>query len=180
MKKLLLLILIIGLVGWYVWSNNGKDKGQPVEIMTTVLNPDPANATFYFDDGPIKLKNGKVSLNITGSAISVDTNLAKEPVAYGDINGDGKNDAVIILSQDGGGSGIFVYLAAYVSGNVEYKGSNAVFIGDRISPESITVLKSGLVTFEYLDRDEKDPMTTEPTLLRKATFAWKNQALEEI
>ncbi|MEK7194155.1 MAG: hypothetical protein AAB660_00505 [Patescibacteria group bacterium] len=183
MKKLLVLIVIIiaGLGLYYFERTKGTTSiNQNIKIQPSVEHPDATNATFIFEDGSIKLKNGKANTNIAGSSISVDTNLIEEPIAYADINGDGKNDTIVILSQDGGGSGIFVYLAAYVSGNVEYKGSNAVFIGDRVSPKSITAGKDGIITFEYLDRNENDPMASEPTILKKTTFVWKNRILEEI
>ena len=93
--------------------------------------------------------------------------------AYGDINADNKNDIVLFLARYGGGSGIFIYLAAFVSGPVTYKGSNTVFIGDRVSPQSISV-KNDVVTVKYLDRKEGEAFAAEPTVLISKQFIFNN------
>ena len=122
------------------------------------FRPDPTNATFS---------------GIEGEATML------EEKAYGDLNADGKIDAVVLLAESGGGSGVFIYAAAYVSGPVHYKGSNAVFIGDRIAPQSVSVSSSGTATVKYLDRKEDEPFAAEPTVPATLELVYKNGELVE-
>ncbi len=96
----------------------------------------------------------------------------------GDINNDGKQDAVVLLSQSGAGSGIFIYAAAYVSGPLNYKGSNAVFIGDRISPQSVSI-SNGIITIHYLDRKPDEPYAADPTIPTTKQLIYQNGELVE-
>ena len=93
--------------------------------------------------------------------------------AYGDLNADGKEDTVLLLTRYGAGSGIFIYLAAFTSGPVTYKGSKAIFIGDRIAPKSLSI-KGDTVTVEYLDRKPDEAFATEPTVSASKQFTYKN------
>jgi hypothetical protein len=177
--KWFVLILVLAAIGTGVWWYQKDAKVEDVELMPATSKPDPSNATFVFEDGEVELQGGQAVTNlIPDSAISTETSLVGEPV-YGDINGDKKNDAIVLLAQNSGGSGVFVYIGAYVSGNVAYKGSNAVFIGDRVSPQSVTIGNTGLITLTYLDRKEDEAMAASPTVQRTKTFIWKDGQLEE-
>lgn len=177
MKKLLLLVLL-GLMTWsgyeYFYANNGKK----IELAVESSRPDARNASFLFEDGEVTLKNGRNDGD-DSSFIPTETYLTGEP-AYGDINSDKKNDTVVLLVQNSGGSGVFVYIAGYVSGNVAYKGSNAVFVGDRISPTQVTIDDKGVIKLSYLDRAPNDPMSETPTIPKTKSFKYSAGTLEEI
>ncbi len=179
MKKFLILILILGVGYGLYWYKTNNGEVKKIEIAPTVSKPDIANANFLFEGEEVKFKNGKSSAEIApDSAVTIETSLSGD-IVYGDINGDGKSDAVSLATQSGGGSGLFVYLLAYVSGNVEYKSLEAVFLGDRISPESLKIDASGNVLVGYLDRQSTEPMSAEPTQLVKKTFKIAQGRLEE-
>jgi len=159
-------------------GNNSNQDPVGQEISNGSFQPDPSNATFMFDEGAITLSQGKFSrLFTSNSAIREETTLTSIR-GYGDINNDTKNDTLAILVQSGGASGVFIYLAGYVSGPVTYKGTNAVFLGDRITPQSISINK-GLVTIKYLDRKEGEPFAAEPTIPIQKTFEYKSGVLTE-
>lgn len=180
MKKLVVLIIIIAaLAGWYIWHGKIATPTEEIKVMPTVTHPDPSNATFIVEDEPITLKNGKAVSELAPGSLSTEETSLTSDLAYGDINKDGNNDTVALLLQSGGGSGTFVYLVAYVSGNVGYKGSNAVFIGDRISPKSVAVSSAGVITLKYLDRKPSEAMASEPTVPVTKTFDYKAGKLEE-
>lgn len=178
--KWFVLILILAAVGTSVWWYQKDVKVEDdVELMPTTSRPDPSNATFIFEDGEVRLDGGQATTNlIPNSAISTQTSLVGEPV-YGDINSDKKNDAVVLLAQNSGGSGLFIYIASYVSGNVAYKGSNAIFVGDRISPQGISISSTGVITLNFLDRKPDEPMAAAPTVSAAKTFVYRNGELEE-
>lgn len=173
MKKIILLLIIVAAVGIFLWgkSQDVKVENEPTPTQGASFKPDPRNAAFKFDDETIALSSGKAVS--AGEEISI----FAEP-AYGDLNNDGKQDSVVLLTRSGGGSGVFVYAAAYVSGPVNYKGSNAVFIGDRIAPEKITI-RNGTIVVSYLDRSPDEAFAAEPTIESSLELVYRNGELVE-
>lgn len=172
MKKLFLFIIVIaGLAFFFLWDSSDTQPAQNEE--QTSFQPDPANASFTFDDGPVTLSNGsgeKSSYENSGFFETVE--LLKEK-AVGDLNADGKSDTVVLLARSGGGSGVFIYIAAFVSGPVSYRGTDALFIGDRVSPESVSIANS-IATLKYLDRKTNEPFAAEPAVPTTKQFVYKN------
>ena len=179
MKKLLLIIVVIVVGLGYFALRNGTNEAVPGEpVVNDGFRPDPSNAIFIFDEGPITLKEGRREVEVApGSAMKEET-LLTDFVGYGDLNNDGKNDAAAILVQSGGASGVFIYLAGYVSGPVTYKGTNAIFLGDRVTPKSISI-NDGAITVNYLDRKEGEPFAAEPTVSVTRNFQYQGGTLIE-
>lgn len=182
-NKLVLTIIVLAvlsLLGYF----NLHDRDSNINIGIPILDEngatrqDPSNATFIIDGENITLSSGKNETSITpGSSFMEETSIL-DKFAYSDINSDGKEDTLLLLVRYGAGSGTFVYLAAFVSSPVTYRGSNAVFLGDRISPESISI-NSGTITVKYLDRKPDEPMAAEPTISIIKQFVYKNGGLQE-
>jgi hypothetical protein len=173
-KKIFFLILIV-LIGWgvwYVYQSRSSSTTPPVKLQPVVAHPDPSNGTFVFEDGAMTLKNGSHSDD------SGDTNLT-DTIAYGDVNKDGKNDTAALLMQTSSGTGTFFYLVAYVSGIVQYKGTNAIFIGDRIAPKSIAIDANGVINVTYLDRKDGEPFTDDPTVSVTKQYVYAQGAIAE-
>jgi hypothetical protein len=176
MKKLLIPILIIciGIIVWYIWPKN--NSGTPEVLNSNPIvngHPDASNATFLFEEGAVTLKNGTASSRVSpDSSATVETDL-RDIYAYGDLNSDGKEDAVVVLMQSGGGSGTFFSIAGYISGPVGYKGTGTAFIGDRVEIKSISV-KGKRITVTYLGRRDDEPFAAEPTVLITKTFLYSS------
>ena len=145
-----------------------QDNANP----TSSFRPDASSAVFSFDEGEVTLSKGR-----SVSASGEETSLLEEK-AHGDINNDGKEDTVVFLARSGGGSGIFIYTAAYVSGPVNYKGTNAVFLGDRVAPQSISI-RNGNITVTFLDRGPDEAFAAEPTIETTKELVYRNGSLEE-
>ena len=181
MKKIIIIILVVllGVAAYYfIPSSPSVGKALPGTSKDSEFHPDPSNATFVFDDGSISLSSGKYETKITsGSALTEEIDLM-DKFGYGDINQDGKNDTALLLAQYGGGSGVFIYVAAYVSGPVSYKGSDAIFIGDRIAPQSLSI-DGKTITVKYLDRGPNDPFSAEPTISTTKQFIYQSGKLQE-
>lgn len=175
MKKPFVLLIII-LAAGLLWYLVHKTTNTPIpttststgQTNTAIVHPDPKNGTFQFEDAAITLKNGTNQTPVPNSAMVEQTELA-DTIGYGDLNNDSKEDAGVVLIQSGGGTGIFFYVAGFISSPTGYKGTSALFLGDRISPKSI-VIKNGVMTVTYLDRKETDPFSTEPTIQTIKTF----------
>ena len=177
MKKLfLILVIIAALVYLFFYKPSSTKVTQIPTNTTTGENPDPSSATFIFDDEKITLSKG-ISSAAGDTGLEMETKVLEEK-AYGDLNKDDKNDTALLLSQTGGGTGVFIYTAAYISGPISYKGTNAIFLGDRVSPQSISI-KNGVITVNYLDRKPSESFAEEPTVPTFKQFVFLSGELVE-
>lgn len=80
-----------------------------------------------------------------------------EPYAMGDLNGDGVEDAAVLLVENSGGSGSFVYLAAVLNRNGTPQNAGTTLLGDRTQVEELTV-ESGQIRVKALTHGPDDPM----------------------
>ncbi|MDB5193996.1 MAG: hypothetical protein JWN50_10 [Parcubacteria group bacterium] len=178
MKKILILLgLICAAIGVWHFTHSGSGNTTNTTVInsnpTTSGHPDASNATFTFEDGQVTLSKGTFTAPTDpDSGTAVETDLSNT-FGYGDLNADGKEDVVVILVQSGAGSGTFFNIAAYVSGPISYKGTNAVFVGDRIVPKSISI-KNKTITLTYLDRNPDEPMAADPTVLSTKTYLYSS------
>ena len=70
-----------------------------------------------------------------------------EPIAYGDLNADGSEDAVVILETRNGGNGHFRELGAVLNqGGNAYNVSTA-YLGDRVAVEAFQV-QAGVISLD--------------------------------
>jgi hypothetical protein len=83
--------------------------------------------------------------------------LHPEVYAFGDLNGDGVDDAAVILIESSGGSGNFRYLAAVINEGGAPVNVATQFIGDREQMQSITI-EDGEITVDMVAHGPDDPM----------------------
>jgi hypothetical protein len=83
--------------------------------------------------------------------------------AKGDLNGDGEDDIAFLITQNNGGSGTFFYVVAALKDGNDYRITNSVLLGDRISPQT-TEIQDGMVIVNYADRMPNETMTDQPSL----------------
>ena len=168
---ILLIILVIGGGTWIVLTR------PPIAIDGTTPTPvvveDPLNTTYTVQGEPVVLTNGVSS--VRDASTTVRTALFGQPV-LGDLNGDGKADAVVLLTRDTGGSGTFYYVAAALNSPQGMKGTNAVLLGDRIAPQP-TQIQNGTMIINYADRAPGEPMTTPPSVGVSAYFTVEGMQL---
>ncbi len=179
MKKIVVVAVVIGaLVALYFLGGKSEVKNEPIDTnVSTPTQPDPSNATFIFEEDSVTLSRGKAEIQIEDSSITEEVELTGAK-GYGDMNKDGKTDTVTMIARLGGGSGVFIYAAAYVSGTSGYKGTNAVYLGDRIEPQSISVT-GGVAKVTYLDRKDDEPLAAEPTVQVTKEFVLVSGELRE-
>jgi len=122
---------------------------------------DPLNATYTIEGTTIQLVHGRAEQPAApGSATKVTTIIFGEPVT-GDLDGDSLPDAALLLLHAPGGSGAFYYAAALLGAQGSSRGTNAVWLGDRVSPQTIEI-KNGVLAASYADRLEGESMSTPP------------------
>ncbi len=143
------------------------------------LAADPQNASYIIDGKEVVLSNGMAEEEIApGSASKLITRYFGNE-AEGDFNDDGTKDTAFLLTQDGGGSGTFFYVAAALKTEEGYKGTNAIFIGDRIAPQT-TEFRNGEIIVNYADRRADEPMTASPSVGVSKYFKIAGDRLVEI
>lgn len=177
MKKIIIIIIILAAaILFYAMRNTFPiDKtGSSAMSENSVFRADPTNATFIFDDGPITLSAGRDERTVVSGSALTEEIVLLDKFAYGDVNRDSKEDTVLLLARYGAGSGVFIYAAAFISGPVTYRGSEAIFIGDRIAPQSISINQRGIVTVKYLDRALDESFAAEPTVPASKQLVYKN------
>lgn len=170
MKKLLLLIILI-IIGFFSYQAIKRDDAIPYQrsqdksgAPVSSSQPDPRNANIRFDDGQVNFSNGRFERELETPGFFEEFTIL-DKIVYGDLNGDQKTDSAFFVTRYGGGSGTFIFVASFISGPVGYRGSNAIFIGDRIIPQDITIA-NGVLKVSYLDRRDDEPFSAEPTILK--------------
>ncbi len=140
------------------------------------LNKDPLNTTYLIEGSQVALRDGRYEgAVVPDSATRPRTQVSGVPT-YGNLDGDGDEDAALLLTHDPGGSGTFSYIAAALNENGHYLGTNALLVGDRIIPIELEI-KNSSIRFRYLDRGSKEPMSAESTLDRSVSISLKNDRL---
>ena len=118
------------------------------------------------------LINGVAEKRAAPGSSAVDTVRAiGDPVIGGDITGDGKPEAALLLADDPGGSGTFYYAVLALSGTDSWRTTNALPLGDRIEPGAID-FAGGHFIYRFLERPPGEPMSEPPTVPRTVVIVF--------
>lgn len=137
------------------------------------------DATYTIEKQEVHLIGGRAEMRAApGSAIKITTRVVGEPV-YGDLDGDGRDDAALFLVHDPGGSGTFYYVTAAIAKDNIYQGTNAVLLGDRITLLTIHI-RSGVIIADYADRRPDESMAISPSIAKTLCLTLQEGRLEAI
>jgi hypothetical protein len=145
-------------------SNSGSQPQGPAAAPETEYR----NAEYTIEKQRIKLADGLAETAPSpGSASRVVTRYFGNELKT-DLNGDGREDVVFLLTQQRGGSGTFFYVTAALNTKAGYLGSDGYLLGDRIAPQTIEVSRKtrhkDVVVVHYRDRGPGEPMTAQPSV----------------
>lgn len=147
-------------------TNKTEVPPTPTQAPTASATPESPgykNTAYEVDGKQVKLVNGISEVEASpGSSTKIITHYFGNE-AYGDLNGDSKEDVAFLLTQTSGGSGTFYYAVAALRTASGYSGTNAVLLGDRIAPQS-TLIENGKIVVNYTDRKPGEAFTTQPSL----------------
>ena len=107
--------------------------------------------------GKIKLTEGIYKEKVVPDSATDLVIRLSDMMAFGDLNGDGVEDAAVILVSDPGGSGTFYDLAAVINSGGKAKNVASVFLGDRVKIEGLSV-RSGKIVVKMLSHRSTDPI----------------------
>jgi hypothetical protein len=143
-----------------------EETSASVETPTTTQSAPPVSSgltveklmsgTYHapYNDRTITLFNGSYS---EGSGTMIYSVNMLNNYAFGDLNGDGINDAAIILVENMGGTGQFVSLiSVYDNGGMPLQ-KDAVELGDRVQVNSMDI-SSGVIHLDMIVHAPNDPL----------------------
>jgi len=167
-------------------TNASTTLPSEISVLATEVETSPEeslkNGTYFIDNQPITLVNGVSETELApGSTSKQVTRFFGNQVEI-DLNADGLLDSAFLLQQENGGSGIFYYVVAAIKTENGYLGTNAIFIGDRIAPQSTSIDPNNPSQFivNYADRNANEPMSSIPTIGVSRTFKFENGSLVEV
>jgi hypothetical protein len=158
MKKIIIAIaiLLVALLPLFAFRGNK-------EVKVVALPSDFKNATYNISGKDITLVNGLSEESIsTSSAIKIVTKYFGNEI-YKDLNDDGRDDVIFMLTQETGGSGVFYYVVASINTKDGYEGTEAIYIGDRIAPQNIISGEGKQVIVNYADRGPTEDFSVKPS-----------------
>lgn len=162
MKKIIFIViavlLLLGVVFFvfnsYIYNEKQGDQSLPLDYK---------NTTFVIDGDFVTLKNVVSEVTVPESSFTTTTTFFGNEL-FTDLDGDGSEDVVFILTQETGGTGFFYYLVGALNTPKGYVGTQAVFIGDRIAPQTINKGTGRIIIVNYADRKPGEPFTTQPSI----------------
>lgn len=143
------LIVILLSVGVYFVLNKKSSQPNNQQVSSKLTFDILKNAEYYSQDTGtrIKLVNGTYPLTPMAGESQADyfVKLDADSVVFGDLNGDGQEDAVVILVSRSGGSGTYKELAVVLNQNGNANSIANQALGDRTVVNSLTI-QNGVIS----------------------------------
>lgn len=158
----IIVIILLAIIGFSVRGT--KQKAGQAEVTKTPSNLNYKNTSYVIGAQNVYLNNGVSEVEVVPGTKAVLTTKVFGNEVKGDFNGDNREDVAFIVIQSGNGSGTFYYAAvALQNQDGSFKGTNAVFLGDRVAPQNI-LYSSGVLAVNYVDRKAGESFTTAPSV----------------
>jgi Immunoglobulin-like domain of bacterial spore germination. len=109
----------------------------------------------------VQLKDGKFEQGTQGAADSISVAVS-DFMAVGDLNSDGTNEVAALISENYGGTGVFVFLAVYANENGTLTFQNSTMVDDRPQLKALSI-KNSEIFLEAVIHGPDEPMCC-PTL----------------
>lgn len=170
MKKMILLslgVVVLLVVAFFVLNSYIYNEKQ------AILVADYKNIEYTINGEKVKLVDGLAEKEmVPGSASKVVTRYFGNDFLT-DLNNDGREDIVFILTQVTGGSGTMFYAVSALNTEQGYIGGDGYLLGDRVAPQNIGLSQNprhkNVVVVNYAVRKDGEPMTTQPSV-GKSTY----------
>jgi hypothetical protein len=154
---------------------------SPEPTLTSLPAVEPAVSSPFSLDG---LKNYSYRLEDFGAQAALVDGLYDddqihtrliEPVAFGDLNGDGRTDAAVILATNSGGSGTFYDLVVLLDQAGTPVQLGIAYIGDRQVVNQLEI-ENGRIVLDYLTQGLRDALCC-PSERRLRSYLLENGSL---
>lgn len=112
------------------------------------LGDQPQVGVINFDNGRFEDPNRRLNAVLSRQ---------QGQIAFGDLDGNDQQDAVMIMAVNTGGSGIFVYLAPLLNLEGTIESPMLAGLGDRIQVNRVRILDDGLISVNMIIQGPNDP-----------------------
>lgn len=141
-----------------------REKQGTPPVDTSVIVTDYKNGSYTIDGHTVTLTDGLSEVEAApGSASKIITRYFGNEVRK-DLDGDGREDVVFLITQEGGGSGTFFYVVAALKRDAGYQGSEGLFLGDRIAPQTTESGPGASIIINYADRASNESFAVRPSI----------------
>lgn len=169
MKKILIGIVVSAallVVAFYAFNTYIYNEKQ------TDTASEYKDAEYSIDGTPVQFKDGVAEIEVApGTASKITTRYFGNEYRV-DLNDDGREDVVFLVTQETGGSGVYYYVVAALNTERGYVGSDGYLLGDRVAPQSIEMSPNerhkNVIVANYVDRAVGEPMTARPSVGKSA------------
>ncbi len=165
MKNIIIAVVVLAvvLVAGFFALNSYIYNEEQAPVAT-----DYKDSVYLIDGVSVQLKDGLAESEVLpGSASMVITRYFGNDYIV-DLNNDGRQDVVFLLTQETGGSGVFYYVVAALNTERGYIGSDGYLLGDRIAPQTIEMSQNprhkNVIVANYVDREVGEPMSAQPSV----------------
>lgn len=170
-KYIIAVIVVLALAIVFVISKSVPQKEERPSNYD--LTKDHKNISYIIEGQSITLSNGfSETESAPGSATKTLTTYFGNEIKH-DLNNDGREDVVFLLTQERGGSGKFFYVVAALNTPTGFIGSQAFLLGDRIAPQSTNIdegvtsqgtTRQNVIVVNFATRKPGEPFTAIPTI----------------
>ena len=123
----------------------------------------------------VQLADGKFEQGTPGEADSISVSVT-DFVAVGDLNADGTNEVAVLVSENYGGTGVFVFLAVYTNENGTLTFQNSTMVDDRPQLTALSI-ENGEIFLDAVIHGLDDPMCC-PTLRTTRHYRFVDNQLD--
>ncbi len=189
-STLALILIILALCGTYLYYNGYFQKESELVVIIPedidveepprklVFVDDYLNGSYLVGNNEYQLTEGKFENEITEeSALKEVVKIVGNPIKK-DLNSDGKEDYVFLITDNFAGSGLYYFVTSAISRNDKFFGTNSVLLGNMISPTTLKIVENEIVV-NYLDRELTDLPSKKPYVQRVKTIILNDEELEE-
>ena len=132
------------------------DSG-PLKAMTIHALKNAEYKSEFSLSGRIRLFNGIYRGKIVPDSATELSVMLSDHIAFGDLNGDGADDAAVVLITDPGGSGTFRHLGVVINEKGSPQHVASQWLGDRVKVKSLS-MSSGEIVVRMMTHGPNDPM----------------------
>ncbi len=125
----------------------------------------------------VQLTDGKFEQGTPGSDNYLSVAMT-DFMAIGDLNGDGKNEVATLVSENYGGSGVFVFLAVYANVDGTLTFQTSTMVDDRPKLNALSIDK-GEISLDATIHGPDEPMCC-PTLRTTRHYRFADNALDMV
>jgi len=167
------MIIVVLVVGFFVLNSYIYNEKQG-----DGLTQNFKEVTFWISGEPVTLIDGVAEAKTSpdGAFETVVHYFGNEVIH--DIDGDGVEDVVFLVTQETGGSGTFFYAVGALKRDTGYTGTNAVYIDDRIAPQTTEKGEGRQVVVNYTGRAPGEPMSAEPSVAKSLVLLFDVETLQ--